>query len=111
MPPELEDSFEGLACHKFDRFAGLDFDLLTGFRVHPNARLTAGDLEGSETDQLDGFGLFDAELDSINHGRQRAFGLSRAGIFSEGFLNLGHEFCFGHGLCLITGRAVGNTGV
>lgn len=90
----LHEFLELFPGHKLDGFGGLDFDFFAGLGVHSNPGLAAGNLEGAETDQLNGFGFFDPGLDAVDHGIHSPLGVGLAG--SEVFLHRYDEFNFVH---------------
>ena len=90
----LHEVLKGLAGDEFNRLGGFNLYLLSRLGIDPSAGLAGCNLECAEPDKLDGLGLFDARLDSINNGIHGALGVSFAA--SEGFLDGGNEFDFVH---------------
>jgi hypothetical protein len=93
---ELKAFFESFSSHEFDSLRSLDFDFLTGLRVHTRASFASRDLESAEPNKLNRLRLFDTRLDRIDHRIHRALCFSFAGFLAEGFLDGFDEFDFVH---------------
>lgn len=92
----LQGGLESLARNKANRLGRLDLDFVTRLRIDARPCFACSNFECTKADQLDGFGFFDAEFDSINHCIHSALSLGFADVFTKSLLHCCDEFDFVH---------------